>query len=332
MFVVNFVHAHWGLPANLSHHNTYCSYADTIMPQFFFAVGLAYRWTFLRRATAHGDRAAYRHALVRNLKLLALGVLMYGILSGAFLTPHFLEKTFQTLTTIAVTSIWVLPVVARAPWVRAGFLCISAGIHLMISHCFYFDYTQGASIDGGPLGFLSWTAPLLAGTLACDIMQRMRTPASVVWNGALGSALMGAGYLLSCTGRFMAAAAGTRGDIPLFAAFPFTPANGPIDMWTMNQQAGSVSYLLFAAGFAWCVLALWQVLSDLGPIRIPALRTLGQNALAAYLAHFPAAALLWLVIPDEWPPIAYLLPIGLYLVIMWCIMRLLERKGWYLKL
>ncbi len=41
MFVVNFVggfaSTHW----LLKHHNTFSSYADTIMPQFFFAVGAA---------------------------------------------------------------------------------------------------------------------------------------------------------------------------------------------------------------------------------------------------------------------------------------------------
>ena len=43
------------VPAILKHHNTYCSYADTIMPQFFFAVGFAYRLTFLR-----GSRRRHR--------------------------------------------------------------------------------------------------------------------------------------------------------------------------------------------------------------------------------------------------------------------------------
>ena len=33
----------------LSHHHTYFSFADSIMPQFFLAVGFAYRLTFLRR-------------------------------------------------------------------------------------------------------------------------------------------------------------------------------------------------------------------------------------------------------------------------------------------
>ena len=42
------------VPAILKHHNTYCSYADTIMPQFFFAVGFAYRLTFLRRLHSAG--------------------------------------------------------------------------------------------------------------------------------------------------------------------------------------------------------------------------------------------------------------------------------------
>ena len=332
MFVVNFVHAHWGLPANLSHHNTFCIYADTIMPQFFFAVGFAYRWTFLRRAASHGQPAAYRHALTRNLKLLALGVLIYGVFSGAFLTPHFLDTTFQTLTTIAVTSLWVMPVISRGASIRVAFMVASAGMHLYLSHTFYFEYTHGHSVDGGPLGFLSWTVPLMAGTLACDAMQRLRTLPSMAVNVAAGISLMVSGYLLSCAGRFASHIHGTLGDVPLWAAPPFVPPNGPIDMWTMNQQAGSVSYLVFAAGFALCILVLWQLLSDIGPLRIPALRTFGQNALAAYLVHFPVAALLWLAIPNGWPSLSYLPMIGLYVGAMWCIMRFLERKRWYLKL
>ena len=43
MFFVNFIGYFAVTPAIFKHHNTYCSYADTIMPQFFFAVGFAYR-------------------------------------------------------------------------------------------------------------------------------------------------------------------------------------------------------------------------------------------------------------------------------------------------
>ena len=55
MLFVNFLGGYQVVPAVLKHHNTYCSYADTIMPQFFFAVGFAYRLTFLsavRRSAA----------------------------------------------------------------------------------------------------------------------------------------------------------------------------------------------------------------------------------------------------------------------------------------
>ena len=39
MFVVNFLGGFASVPAILRHHNTYCSYADIVMPHFFFAVG-----------------------------------------------------------------------------------------------------------------------------------------------------------------------------------------------------------------------------------------------------------------------------------------------------
>ena len=58
MFLVNFVGSFAVTPLILKHHNTYCSYADTIMPQFFFAVGFAFRLTFGRRATFPTGSAA----------------------------------------------------------------------------------------------------------------------------------------------------------------------------------------------------------------------------------------------------------------------------------
>ena len=58
MFLVNFLGAFRGHAALLKHHNTFCSYADTIMPQFFFAVGFAFRLTFGRRAQTEGLAAA----------------------------------------------------------------------------------------------------------------------------------------------------------------------------------------------------------------------------------------------------------------------------------
>src|SRR5262245_44092286 len=82
MFVVNFVGGYDYIPAWLKHHHTYFSYPDSIMPQFLFAVGFAYRLTFLRRQSREGTRAAYLHAVWRCLGLVLVGVLFHRLGKG----------------------------------------------------------------------------------------------------------------------------------------------------------------------------------------------------------------------------------------------------------
>src|SRR5262245_44890294 len=75
MFVVNFVGSFREMPAWLKHHHTYFSYADSIMPHFLFAVGFAFRLTFLRRLARDGAGPTYRHALWRALGLILIGII-----------------------------------------------------------------------------------------------------------------------------------------------------------------------------------------------------------------------------------------------------------------
>ncbi len=180
MLLVNFLGGFQVVPAILKHHNTYCSYADTIMPQFFFAVGFAYRLTFLRRLAEAGFWAATGAVLKRNLGLILLGFVLYHLdgsvkswqqleelgLDG-FLAAAFRRELFQTLVHIAITSIWVLPVIAAGVTARVAFLVASAALHLGLSSWFYFDWAwKTPVIDGGQLGFLTWASPLLVGSLA----------------------------------------------------------------------------------------------------------------------------------------------------------------------
>ena len=57
----------------------------------------------------------------------------------------------------------------------------SAGLHLWLSSQFYFDWAwKTPVIDGGQLGFLTWTIPTLVGSLAYDaVAQRPRRPLAV---------------------------------------------------------------------------------------------------------------------------------------------------------
>ncbi len=258
MLLVNFLGGYTVMPALLKHHNTYCSYADTIMPQFFFAVGFAYRLTFLRRLKAVGPWAASTAVVRRCLGLVLVGFVLYHLDGGVsswsalralgvrgFLTSAFGREPFETLVHIALASVWVLPVIAAGPLPRAVALLASAVLHTWLSSRFYFDWVwTKPGIDGGPLGFLTWSIPLLVGSFAHDVVAEAKRGVAARLT-AWAAGLMAIGYSLSCLG-----------GAP--AALPFCPPNRPVDLWTMSQRAGSVSYLTFASGFSLALYAVYR--------------------------------------------------------------------------
>jgi predicted acyltransferase len=336
MLFVNFLGGFYVVPAVFKHHNTYCSYADTIMPQFFFAVGFAYRLTFLRRLATGGFVPAASAAIKRNLGLILLGFVLYHLdgrvqswtelqklgLHG-FLAQAFRREIFQTLVHIAITSIWILPVIAAGASTRICFMIASAGLHLWLSSQFYFDWAwKTPVIDGGQLGFLSWTIPTLVGSLAYDIVARdhdetSKVPSLFLWS----TVLMGLGYGISCLGGHLAA--------PPFVA----PREGhAMDLWTMSQRTGSIAYLTFSAGFSLAVYALFVLLCDRWSWQSSLFRIFGQNALAAYLIHPVVAAAVKPYLPKDVP--AWYLAAGfcVYFGICTLLNRYLEKHSLFLKL
>jgi predicted acyltransferase len=336
MLLVNFLGGYQVVPAILKHHNTYCSYADTIMPQFFFAVGFAYRLTFLRRLETAGAWAAIRAVLKRNAGLILLGFVLYHIdgrvsswkelqdlSAGDLLGRAVRRELFQTLVHIAVTSLWVLPVIAAGAVPRVAFLLASAGLHLGLSSSFYLDWAwKTPVIDGGPLGFLTWTIPLLVGSLAFDGMAGDEVPSHVVSKLAGWSCvLMVVGYAISCAGGRWAS-----------APFVPPPASHPVDLWTMSQRTGSVSYLTFASGFSLAVYALFVLLCDRGGFRSGIFRTYGQNALAAYIIHPLVADAVKPYVPNDAPLWYVAAGFGLYFAICTVFNRYLEENQIFLRL
>src|SRR5262249_38081217 len=154
-----------------------------------------------------------------------------------FATTAFQRRVFQTLVHIALASLWVLPVIAAQPPVQVGYLVLSAGLHLGLSRWFYFDWAWARPlVDGGPPRVLSLCLPLPVGALACDAVARgggglLRRLAG--WS----LVLMALGYGLSCVGGAPAAP-------------PFVAPAGPVNLWTMSQRTGSISYLTFASGLS----------------------------------------------------------------------------------
>lgn len=359
MLLVNFVGAFQVVPGVLKHNHSYCSYADTIMPGFFFAVGFAYRLTFLRRWKSHGAWSAIGHVTRRSLGLILLGAVVYH-LDGRYeswsemeqlgvwgvLGSSWKRSLFQTLTHIGVTSLWVLPVIGGPAWLRILFALASGTIHWLLSFGwstwsnYVWVHTEPRGIDGGPLGFLTWTIPLLAGSLACDAMAKLSEPASgvqAVTPTALrfflwGFVIMVTAYLLSCLVikpfRWGDDVGWEWGPLP----FVHVPPHPPNNLMTMSQRAGSVTYLLFGAGFSLALYGLFVVLSDGRGWQVGIFRTFGSNALAAYLIHDVVDNAIKPFTPKDSPAWYVAGMFALFLGICWVFVRYLEKRQIYLRL
>ena len=212
MLLVNFVGSFKGVsPRILQHSHDYCSYADTIMPQFLFAAGFAMRLSLGRRLES-GGMILWARVVRRILGLALVAIAWYSIcdlrqILEMFRTQSlvdllfvlFKREYFQTLMHIAATSLWILPVIRLSSRVRLGYAVGSGILHILVSWWFNFVWVNSdpRGIDGGPLGFLSWAIPALCGTLACDAVRACGPPAATriaVW----GISVMLLGWLLSC--------------------------------------------------------------------------------------------------------------------------------------
>ena len=336
MLVVNFLGGFDAVPGLLKHDTKHCSYADTIMPQFIIAVGFAYRLTFRKRLQRDGARGAYGHAVWRCLGLILLGVVVYGVDftatswnalveqgPAAVLAAAFQRAPFQALVHIGLTALWITPVIAARPAMVAAFLLGSAALHGIALQQFYFAHAWRAGvIDGGPLGFLSWTIPTLAGALAYDAWRaagpRRAWPVLIL----AGAATMCLGQLLTGLGQ--------HGLAP--PPFVPLPAGRPVDLWTMSQRTGSLSYQTFSAGFSLAAYSLFVLVCDVSGWSSRLFRTFGTNALAAYLVHDPVGELAQHFVPRDAP--GWYVAVGLlvYLGICWLFLRALEARGLFLRI
>ncbi len=372
MFVVNFLGSYAAVPFILRHHHDYCSYADTIMPHFLFAVGFAFRLTFERRVQREGGRAAYGRVIRRLLGLGLVSMVIYApghaaetwdrlqqIGLGALARP-LKREWFQTLMHIAVTSLWVLPVIRASAAVRIGFAVVSALAHVALSCWFNYTWvnTDPVGIDGGPLGFLTWTIPTITGTLACDAMttgEPLRPRRLCGW----AIALMALGWVLSCGTRlydvpadevrmrrvqkladdpvlpsaetFRARPAGLLLAEPPFVRPP-DAAHRKWNYWMMSQRGGTLSYLVFGAGISLLVYLGFHFACDRWGWRLRLFETFGTNALAAYILHGLVDNAVSPFVPRDAPGWYVTAAFAVFFGVTWLMVWTLERNRIFLRL
>ena len=263
MFLVNFMGSFAAIGAflpTLKHFHTHCSYADTIMPQFLFAVGFGFRMSYLKRREKQGRTEANWRVVRRILGLLLVAFIVHQ-LDGRFSTwedlkelgvlgffqNSFQRNYFQTLAHIGVTSLWVVPVIGAHASIRLLYMIGSAGLFILLSNSWYYEWElTRPGIDGGPLGFLSWTGPLMLGTFAHDIWKsRSRWTVPAIFG--IGCAAMFIAYALSCVSTFT-----FPNQLPEQASFrdrlAENPFQRPIVPGTDNREPLSVWQTLTVAG------------------------------------------------------------------------------------
>lgn len=382
MCVVNFLGGLAAVHPVLKHNNNYFSYADSIMPSFMFACGFSYRLSALRRLERVGPAATYRRFVARSLGLVLVSLMMYGFgatfKSWSEIKPesirHFLARLikadlWEVLAIIGVAQIVIMPVVtasARARGITFGAFLLA---HLAISHIFNFDFVYGrpnplddflgtagsTAWDGGVFGLLMWSAMMLAGTLAFDVVASSSPVRAASRLMAWGAGAMAAGYVLSClsmlydgevatdTGRAAASPVlpplGRLSALPttsLLAEPPFVqpppPERRPHNYWMMNKRVVSLPFVLFATGFASALYALFILACDLARWRVGLFRTFGQNALAAYVLHHMVEEQVLTLVPRDSPAWWCLAGVVVFFTITYVFVRFLEVNRIFIKL
>lgn len=385
MLVVNYSGDYAACPQLWKHSNDYLSYADTIMPQFLFAVGFSLRLTVGRQLQKGPTLQTYSRIVRRLLGLALVALVVYTVSPraanweqlqeigfwGAIQEP-LKRNWFQTLMHIAVTSLWIVPVIHRRLQTRLFWMLGSAILHVILSYAFNYTWCNTApnAIDGGPLGFLTWTIPAMLGTFACDWFTvessgsspPMEPKRAIGLSVLTASVLMLLGYFFSCGTRFYDISPTDTGSGPVakHASDPVVPdatrrenkmkqasvsdwlAEPPFikppdsskrqwNYWMMSQRAGTLSYLTFAAGFSLAVFVLFYIACDLGKFELPLLKTFGVNALAAYVLHDLTSNAVQPFFPKDSPAWYAFTGLFLFCWITWLFLRSLERQKIFLR-
>lgn len=252
MIMVNFLGMFDCMPWTFKHHARGFSYADHIAPLFIFLVGFGYRMSFTKTVARIGLasarlRAARRYAIICGL----------GLLYGGF---NLLVSVWDALLIIGVSGLLALPWMHMSVRTRVFAACVFLTAYQVVFSCTgYGAWTVANSINGGPLGPLSWVFILLMGTAAYDVFAGSRRNRVLVRFLLIGLAVILVGALL-------------RVEWP--GAKPF---------WPFSAYAMTAPYPVYASGLCFLTVLIFYLSAEIVRLPILFLTTLGKNPLVIYL-------------------------------------------------
>ncbi len=255
MVFVNYVGEFKSMPEFFKHHADWMSYADTIAPAFMFVVGMGFRLSFLNHCAKGGLNAARWTALKRYVTLVVVGAILYGPLDPVC-------DWWDALVDIGFAGLLALPFIEKGAAVRASMAVLYLAVfQALFLYAGYGEWTMAKSIDGGPLGPLSWAFILLMGTLAYDLLVTADARKIITWALALGVGLFVAGWILK-------------------VEWP-----GVKEVWPYSQKGMTAPYPISSTGLCFLTFAAFYYLCDVRGLLLPHLSVLGKNALVIYIVQ-----------------------------------------------
>ncbi len=123
--------------------------------------------------------------------------------------------------------------------------------------------------------------------------------------------------------------------LPL-AAPPFVQPSAAeqrqLNYWLMDKRVVTLPFNLFSSGFSLAVYAFFFLLADLAEWQIGIFRTLGQNALAAYILHELINSAVRSFAPNDSPLGWVAASFAVYVGITYLFVRHLEKHGIYIRM
>lgn len=299
MILVNYLGHFDVMPDTFRHPRYGMTFANAIAPYFVFAVGMGLRMSLQRRIEKIGEKASYFHAIKRYGILILIGIVLYG--------PDPVMDMWDALVDIGFAGLITLPFIMKGKNTR-----ISMAFALLLLYQLLFIFTNyGAwtmpnSIDGGPLGPISWASILVFGTIQMDYLKENPPQIFIIKSMKLGIPLMVLGLGLSYL--------------------------QPMEYWEFSQRSMAVAYPIFASGLSMLTYATFYWLADVRKWKIPHMAILGMNPLAIYILQQVLISFYGDFLPKSAEWWQALLGFSIIYGICYLIARYLYRNKYFIKL
>jgi predicted acyltransferase len=250
MILVNYLGHFESMPDTFRHPRYGMTFANAIAPYFLFAVGMGLKLSLEKRIKINGARKAYWHAVKRYLILILIGVVVYG--------PDPVMDMWDALVDIGFAGLITLPFIASRKNTRlVGAIILLVLYQLLFTFTGYGEWTMPNSIDGGPLGPISWASILVFGTIQMDYLKEENR-----------NSFMRKSLILA---------------IPLLVIGLGLSYLQPKEIWEFSQRSMTVAYPIFASGLSMITFLAFYLVADVWKWKIPHLAVLGINPLVIYI-------------------------------------------------